>query len=87
MDRDHVMTILDRISTELSAVRAEVESAPRAGVSVDDIPIDDLELGPRTTRILRRLGITTIGSLLLLDDRDLLSFRGLGRGRLRDIRE
>jgi DNA-directed RNA polymerase subunit alpha len=51
------------------------------------ISIDDLELGTRTHNCLKRAGITDVGQILEMDDKDLMAIRNLGEKSLNEIRE
>lgn len=52
-----------------------------------DIRVDDLELSVRTNHCLSREHIDTIGELLELSEKDLLSIRNFGRRNLSELRE
>jgi DNA-directed RNA polymerase subunit alpha len=51
-----------------------------------DLPIDTLDLSTRTYNSLRRAGITSVGQLLDLDERELYSIRNLGPRSAEEIR-
>ena len=51
------------------------------------VPIDDLELITRTHNCLKRAGITDVGQILEMDDKDLLAIRNLGEKSLAEVRE
>ena len=51
------------------------------------VSIDDLELSTRTHNCLKRAGITDVGQILEMDDKDLMAIRNLGEKSLVEIRE
>lgn len=51
------------------------------------VSVDDLELGTRTHNCLKRAGVTNVGQILEVDDKDLLAIRNLGEKSLQEIRE
>ncbi len=62
---------------------ATASSAPAESY---DLPIDTLDLSTRTYNSLRRAGITSVGQLLDLDERELYSIRNLGPRSAEEIR-
>lgn len=62
---------------------AAASSAPAESY---DLPIDTLDLSTRTYNSLRRAGITSVGQLLDLDERELYSIRNLGPRSAEEIR-
>lgn len=75
---------------EASKVEEEVEEQA-AGVVIPphlyQVSIDDLELTTRTHNCLKRAGITDVGQILEMDDKDLMAIRNLGEKSLVEIRE
>lgn len=51
------------------------------------VSIDDLDLVTRTHNCLKRAGITDVGQILEMDDKDLMAIRNLGEKSLVEIRE
>jgi DNA-directed RNA polymerase subunit alpha len=51
------------------------------------VSIDDLDLSTRTHNCLKRAGITDVGQILEMDDKDLMAIRNLGEKSLTEIRE
>lgn len=75
---------------ESSKVEELVEEAP-GGVAIPphlyQVSIDELELSTRTYNCLKRAGISDIGQILEMDDKDLKAIRNLGEKSLQEIRE
>jgi DNA-directed RNA polymerase subunit alpha len=75
---------------ESSRVEEMVEEEA-AGVVIPphlyQVSIDDLELSTRTHNCLKRAGITDVGQILEMDDKDLLAIRNLGDKSLNEVRE
>jgi len=51
------------------------------------VSIDELDLTTRTHNCLKRAGITDVGQILEMDDKDLMAIRNLGEKSLVEIRE
>jgi DNA-directed RNA polymerase subunit alpha len=69
----------------------EVEEEETIGVVIPphlyQVAIDELELSTRTHNCLKRAGLTNVGQILEMDDKDLLAIRNLGEKSLTEIRE
>lgn len=69
----------------------EVEEEEAAGVTIPpqmyQLPIDEMELSTRTHNCLKRAGLSTVGEILEMDDKDLLAIRNLGEVSLAEIKE
>jgi DNA-directed RNA polymerase subunit alpha len=67
----------------------EVEEEEVMGMSIPShlyqVSIDDLELSTRTHNCLKRAGISNVGQILEMDDKDLLAIRNLGEKSLFEI--
>lgn len=69
----------------------EVEEEEAAGMVIPphlyQTSIDEMELSTRTHNCLKRAGITTVGQILEMDDKDLLAIRNLGEKSLTEIHD
>ncbi len=69
----------------------EVVEEEVAGVAIPphlyQVSIDDLGLSTRTHNCLKRAGISTVGQILEMDEKDLLAIRNLGTKSLNEIRD
>ncbi|MBV9213008.1 MAG: DNA-directed RNA polymerase subunit alpha [Actinobacteria bacterium] len=69
---------------------AEVAAGPRAGRSpdgMDDILIEELELGVRSYNCLKRAGIQTVGELLQKSESELNAIPNFGRKSIEEVIE
>ncbi len=86
MDRMSIFTDPDRArSGEDSGVDA-LSEAP-AGGGMDDVLIEELELGVRSYNCLKREGIQTIGDLLAKTEAELLNVPNLGQKSIDEVQE
>lgn len=56
-------------------------------LSIEKLPIEELQLSVRARHCLLRAGIVTIGDLMQYSDKELLEIRYLGYGTLNEIRD
>jgi DNA-directed RNA polymerase alpha subunit len=72
----------------MSAVLFEVEEIPPSYIEPPELsdPIENAELHSHTLRILRKIGVRTIGDLTKKTDRELLEFKGFGKSSLSDVK-
>jgi DNA-directed RNA polymerase subunit alpha len=68
-------------------VQEDPEERRAIPAEVDNRTIDDLGLSTRTYNSLRRAGITSVGQLLTLGERELQAIRNLGPRSVDEIRE
>jgi DNA-directed RNA polymerase subunit alpha len=69
------------------ATQEEPDERRAISSEIDNRTIDDLGLSTRTYNSLRRAGITSVGQLLALGERDLQAIRNLGPRSVDEIRE
>ena len=73
---------------EQSNVAGSAESVEKSlTVSIERIPIEELQLSMRARHCLQRAGIVTIGDLMQYSDKELLEIRYLGYTILNEIRD
>ena len=86
MDRMSIFTNPDRARSgdELSALGGA--TAP-AGNSLDEVPIEELELGVRSYNCLKREGIQTVGDLVARTEAELLNVPNLGQKSVDEVQE
>jgi DNA-directed RNA polymerase subunit alpha len=86
MDRMSIFTDPDRArSGEDSG--ADALSEATAGGGMDDVLIEELELGVRSYNCLKREGIQTIGDLLAKTEAELLNVPNLGQKSIDEVQE
>ncbi|MGI8921296.1 MAG: DNA-directed RNA polymerase subunit alpha [Solirubrobacteraceae bacterium] len=62
-------------------------SAPRAGSAMDDILIEELELGVRSYNCLKRAGIQTVGDLIAKSESELNAIPNFGKKSIDEVIE
>ena len=62
-------------------------SAVPAADGMDDILIEELELGVRSYNCLKRAGIQTIGDLVLKSENELSAIPNFGRKSIEEVKE
>lgn len=62
-----------------------MEAVRRSGL--DDMPIEELELGVRSYNCLKREGIETVGDLVAKSDQELMCIPNFGRKSIEEVRE
>jgi DNA-directed RNA polymerase subunit alpha len=85
-------TLVEQLSPFADYVRAsQLEEKRLAATPVLDekynIPVEQLDLSVRTMNCLRRAGITTIGELMSLGEKELMSLRNFGLKSKQEIEE
>ncbi|MEZ5126265.1 MAG: DNA-directed RNA polymerase subunit alpha [Thermoleophilia bacterium] len=86
MDRMSIFTDPDRArSGEDFAVPGRPQVAPTS--SMDDVLIEELELGVRSYNCLKREGIQTVGDLLAKTEAELLNVPNLGQKSIDEVQE
>ncbi len=86
MDRISIFTDPDRARSgeEFAAVG---HAQTPAGGSMDDVLIEELELGVRSYNCLKREGIQTVGDLLAKTEAELLNVPNLGQKSIDEVQE
>lgn len=85
-------TLVEQLTPFADYVRvSQLEEKRLAALPVPDekysIPVEQLDLSVRTMNCLRRAGITTIGELLSLGEKELMSLRNFGQKSKQEIEE
>ena len=80
-----IFTDLDRIEGFGEAAEAEAE-APQAH-GMENFPIEELELGVRSYNCLKRVGIETIGDLVVKTETELAAIPNFGKKSVEEVKE
>ncbi|MDQ5981877.1 MAG: DNA-directed polymerase subunit alpha [Patescibacteria group bacterium] len=72
---------------EAQLVLDNEESVAKAGVSADEVALEELHLATRTINALKKAGIKTLGDLADRSEDDLLRIRNLGEKSIKEIIE
>jgi DNA-directed RNA polymerase subunit alpha len=86
MDRMSIFTDPDRARSGEDSVADGLLETP-AGGGMDDVLIEELELGVRSYNCLKREGIQTIGDLLAKTEAELLNVPNLGQKSVDEVQE
>jgi DNA-directed RNA polymerase subunit alpha len=86
MDRMSIFTDPDRARSGEDSVADGLLETP-AGGGMDDVLIEELELGVRSYNCLKREGIQTIGDLLAKTEAELLNVPNLGQKSIDEVQE
>jgi DNA-directed RNA polymerase subunit alpha len=86
MDRMSIFTDPDRARSGEDSGADALSEAP-AGGGMDDVLIEELELGVRSYNCLKREGIQTIGDLLAKTEAELLNVPNLGQKSIDEVQE
>jgi DNA-directed RNA polymerase subunit alpha len=86
MDRMSIFTDPDRARSGEEFVSAGHTQMPTGG-SMDDVLIEELELGVRSYNCLKREGIQTVGDLLAKTEAELLNVPNLGQKSIDEVQE
>ena len=84
-----IFTDLDRIEGfgEASAVDGDVAAEPALAHGMENFPIEELELGVRSYNCLKRVGIETIGDLVVKSENELAAIPNFGRKSIEEVKE
>jgi DNA-directed RNA polymerase subunit alpha len=82
-----IFTDLDRIEgfAEAAAEAAGVEAPAAHGM--ENFPIEELELGVRSYNCLKRVGIETIGDLVVKSENELAAIPNFGKKSIEEVKE
>src|SRR5687768_1716636 len=81
-----IFTDLDRIEGFGEAAAAEPAEAPLAH-GMENFPIEELELGVRSYNCLKRVGIETIGDLVVKSENELGAIPNFGKKSIEEVKE
>ena len=80
-----------RADRGLRRVRGRRRAAARAGVplahGMENFPIEELELGVRSYNCLKRVGIETIGDLVMKTENELAAIPNFGKKSIEEVKE
>ena len=86
MDRLSIFSDSDRARSD-EEVAVDGRAQQPAGTSMDDVLIEELELGVRSYNCLKREGIQTVGDLLARTEAELLNVPNLGQKSIDEVQE
>jgi DNA-directed RNA polymerase subunit alpha len=85
-----IFTDLDRIEHYRDAVAdgdGVGEAAPSLAGGMENFPIEELELGVRSYNCLKRVGIETIGDLVIKSESELAAIPNFGKKSIEEVKE
>src|SRR5918911_1730888 len=84
-----IFTDLDRIEGFGEAAPVDGGVTPEAALAhgMENFPIEELELGVRSYNCLKRVGIETIGDLVMKTEQELAAIPNFGKKSIEEVRE
>ena len=82
-----IFTDLDRIEGFAEAAAEAAGAEAPAAHGMENFPIEELELGVRSYNCLKRVGIETIGDLVMKTENELAAIPNFGRKSVEEVRE
>jgi DNA-directed RNA polymerase subunit alpha len=83
-----IFTDIDRIEGFGEAAQAEqVASEAPLAHGMENFPIEELELGVRSYNCLKRVGIETIGDLVMKSENELAAIPNFGKKSIEEVKE
>src|SRR5947208_2580899 len=82
-----IFTDLDRIEGLGDAAAAEAQAEPALAHGMENFPIEELELGVRSYNCLKRVGIETIGDLVVKSENELSAIPNFGQKSIEEVKE
>jgi DNA-directed RNA polymerase subunit alpha len=84
-----IFTDLDRIEGfgEAAAVTDGAAAEPALAHGMENFPIEELELGVRSYNCLKRVGIETIGDLVVKTENELAAIPNFGKKSIEEVKE
>ncbi|HUK96135.1 MAG TPA: DNA-directed RNA polymerase subunit alpha [Gaiellaceae bacterium] len=85
-----IFTDLDRIEhyrDGLADIDGAGEAAPPIANGMENFPIEELELGVRSYNCLKRVGIETIGDLVVKSESELAAIPNFGKKSIEEVKE
>lgn len=86
---DHLNLFLNPEVIKVQTIK-KAEEVPVESILEEDklsLPIDELEISSRATNSLKKLGITTIGDLVKMTEKDLQEAKSIGKKAIKEIKE
>jgi DNA-directed RNA polymerase subunit alpha len=82
-----IFTDIDKIEGFGEAAVAEAVPEPSYAKGMENFPIEELELGVRSYNCLKRVGIETIGDLVMKTEQELAAIPNFGKKSIEEVRE
>ena len=82
-----IFTDLDRIEGFGEQAAAEAQVEPALAHGMENFPIEELELGVRSYNCLKRVGIETIGDLVVKTEAELAAIPNFGKKSIEEVKE
>ena len=82
-----IFTDIERIEGFGEAAQAEAAAEPSLAHGMENFPIEELELGVRSYNCLKRVGIETIGDLVMKTEQELAAIPNFGKKSIEEVRE
>jgi DNA-directed RNA polymerase subunit alpha len=82
-----IFTDLDRIEGFGEQAAAETQVEPALAHGMENFPIEELELGVRSYNCLKRVGIETIGDLVVKTENELAAIPNFGKKSVEEVKE
>ena len=84
-----IFTDLDRMEGYGEVAPVEGGASPETALAhgMENFPIEELELGVRSYNCLKRVGIETIGDLVMKSEQELAAIPNFGKKSIEEVRE
>ena len=82
-----IFTDLDKIEGFGEAAAAEAAAEVPLAHGMENFPIEELELGVRSYNCLKRVGIETIGDLVMKSENELAAIPNFGKKSIEEVKE
>jgi DNA-directed RNA polymerase subunit alpha len=82
-----IFTNVDLIEGFGEAAAAEAAAEPSLAHGMENFPIEELELGVRSYNCLKRVGIETIGDLVMKSENELAAIPNFGKKSIEEVKE
>src|SRR5437868_4108557 len=82
-----IFTDLERIDTFREGAEPEIAGPEPIAHGMENFPIEELELGVRSYNCLKRVGIETIGDLVVKSENELAAIPNFGKKSIEEVKE
>src|SRR5881398_632287 len=82
-----IFTDIEKIEGFGEAAQAEAAAEPSLAHGMENFPIEELELGVRSYNCLKRVGIETIGDLVVKSENELAAIPNFGKKSIEEVKE
>src|ERR671924_556622 len=82
-----IFTDIEKIEGFGEAAAAEAAAEPSLAHGMENFPIEELELGVRSYNCLKRVGIETIGDLVVKSENELAAIPNFGKKSIEEVKE